>query len=103
MRSLILAAALASTAIVVSPFVFLPTAVRAQTPEQIRVKVGATVTVPLPRKPKILGSEDPAIATATVLPSGQVKVTGKKAGKTRLIGRDFSETPMIIPVIVEAR
>ena len=65
------------------------------------VKVGKTVTFPLPRRPQTLSSEDSSVASLTVLPSGQAQVTGHKPGSTRLVGRDHGERPIIIRVRVE--
>jgi len=66
----------------------------------VKVKVGQTVKVPLPRQPKILGIEDPSIASMKVTDDGHAMVTGLRPGKTRIIGRDFAELPIIIPVTV---
>lgn len=66
----------------------------------VRVKVGQTVKVPLPRQPKILGIEDASIASMTVTNDGHAMVSGLRPGKTRIIGRDFAELPIIIPVTV---
>jgi hypothetical protein len=65
------------------------------------VKVGKTVTFPLPRRPQFLSSEDSSIASLKVLPSGQAQVTGHKPGTTRLVGRDDGQRPIIIRVRVE--
>ena len=66
----------------------------------VKVKVGQTVTVPLPRQPKIIGIEDASIASMKVTDDGHAMVTGLRPGKTRIIGRDFAELPIIIPVTV---
>ncbi len=73
----------------------------AQTPEVVVVKVGKTVTFPLPRRPQTLSSEDSSVASLEVLPSGQARVTGHKPGSTRLVGRDDAQRPIIIQVRVE--
>ncbi|MFO0605493.1 MAG: pilus assembly protein N-terminal domain-containing protein [Polyangiales bacterium] len=72
-------------------------------PRPLEVRVGEEKTFPLPRQPQILGSEDPAIATVTVLPDGHAVVRGVSAGVTRIVGRDFGDVPMIFPVVVTAR
>ena len=69
----------------------------------VRVRVGQTVKVALPRQPKIIGVEDPAIASIKVTDDGKALVRGLKAGRTRIIGRDFAELPFIIPVVVTQR
>ena len=66
----------------------------------VKVKVGQTVKVPLPRQPKILGVEDPSIASLKVTPDGHALVTGLRQGRTRIVGRDFAELPIIIPLVV---
>lgn len=93
----LLAGGLAAAALLL---VALPAPLLAQTPQEIRVKVGASAIVPLPRAPKFLSVEDPSIASAEVLPQGKVKVTGKKPGTTRLVGRGFGDVPMVIAVKV---
>lgn len=66
----------------------------------VRVKVGQTVKVALPRQPQIIGIEDTSIASMKVEGDGHALVTGLRPGKTRIIGRDFAELPIIIPVTV---
>lgn len=66
----------------------------------VRVKVGKTVKITLPRQPQIVGVEDPSIATLKVLPDGHALVRGVRAGRTRIIGRDNAQLPFIIPVTV---
>ncbi len=95
--SRLLAGGLAAAALI---FATSPAPLTAQTPQEIRVKVGASAVVPLPRVPKFLSVEDPSIASAEVLPQGKVKVTGKKPGATRLVGRGFGGVPMVIAVKV---
>jgi len=68
----------------------------------ITVAVGETVTFALPRQPQILGVEDPAIASLTVLPDGRARVTGRHEGRTRIVGRDNAQVPMIFEVKVVA-
>jgi hypothetical protein len=75
----------------------------AQAPRAFEVRVGEERSFPLPRQPQILGSEDPAIATVTVLPDGRAVVRGVSVGATRIVGRDFGDLPMIFPVVVTAR
>lgn len=72
-------------------------------PRPLEVRVGEEKSFPLPRQPQILGSEDPAIATVTVLPDGRAVVRGVSVGATRIVGRDFGDVPMIFPVVVTAR
>ena len=74
----------------------------AQTPAEVAVAVGETVTFPLPRQPQIIGVEDPAIASLEVLPDGRARVTGRREGGTRIVGRDHAQVPMIIGVKVVA-
>ena len=74
----------------------------AQKPASVIVKVGKSVTVPLPRHPQRLDIEDASVATMEVLAEGKVKVTGKKVGKTRIVGRDNAQVPIIIEVVVKA-
>lgn len=69
----------------------------------LEVRVGDDTYLALPRQPRILGSEDDAIATVTVLPDGRARVHGVAAGRTRVIGRDFAELPMVFDVVVTAR
>lgn len=69
-----------------------------------RVKVGQTVKIALPRQPRIVGIEDTTIARLVkVTPDGFVLVRGLKPGATRIIGRDFAEVPIIIPLVVTRR
>ena len=72
-------------------------------PQAFEVRVGEERSFPLPRQPQILGSEDPSIATVTVLPDGRAVVRGVAPGRTRIVGRDFGDLPMIFPVVVIAR
>lgn len=72
-------------------------------PRPIEVRVGEATEFMLPRQPQILGMEDPAIATVTVLPDGRAVVRGVSVGATRIVGRDFGDLPMIFPVVVTAR
>ena len=66
----------------------------------VQVKAGKMVTIRLPRNPRIIGVEDPSVATLEILAGGHARVLGKRAGKTRVIGRDFAELPIVIPVTV---
>jgi hypothetical protein len=66
----------------------------------ITVKAGQTVKLKLPRQPRIIGVENPAIAALKVLPDGHALLTGLRAGRTRIIGRDYAEVPIIIGVTV---
>jgi Flp pilus assembly secretin CpaC len=66
----------------------------------VQVEVGRTVKIKLPRQPRIIGVEDPTIATLRLLPDGHALVTGRRIGRTRIIGRDFAEVPIIIKVAV---
>jgi Flp pilus assembly secretin CpaC len=72
-------------------------------PRSIELHVGEEKTFALPRQPQILGVEDPSIATVTVLPDGRAVVRGVAPGRTRIVGRDFGDLPMIFPVVVTAR
>lgn len=78
-------------------------AVSAADPRPFEVRVGEERSFALPRQPQILGSEDPAVATVTVLPDGRALVRGVAVGATRIVGRDFGDLPMIFPVVVTAR
>lgn len=78
---------------------WLPDA-QAQIPEVVHVKVGKVATVQLPRQLQRLSTEDAAIATVEVLPDGRISVTGRKAGETRIVGRDQAQVPIIIRVKV---
>lgn len=66
----------------------------------VEVRVGESVLYQLPRLPQIIDTEDHAIATMTVLPTGQARITGVAVGRTRIIGRDISQMPMIFPITV---
>lgn len=66
----------------------------------IEVHVGESTLFQLPRPPMIIGTEDPSIARVTVRPNGQVVVYGLTVGRTRIIGRDFAQRPLIFPVVV---
>ena len=72
----------------------------AQTASGVEVRVGESVNYMLPRLPQIIDTEDHAIATMVVLPDGHARVTGIAVGRTRIIGRDISQLPMIFPVTV---
>jgi hypothetical protein len=71
-----------------------------QTPEEVLVRVGRSVTFPLPRQPQRLVSEDPSVAVVEVLPDGKARVTGVAVGTTRIVGRDHAQVPMTIEVRV---
>ena len=88
--------------LVAVPLALAASASRAQE-RALEVRVGDDAFLPLPRQPRIFGSEDEAIATVTVLPDGRARVHGVAPGRTRLVGRDFAELPMIFPVVVTAR
>lgn len=66
----------------------------------VEVRVGETATVPLPRAPMIIGTEDESVARVTVLSDGRAAITGVSVGQTRVIGRDFAQVPIIFPVVV---
>lgn len=72
----------------------------AQTTQAVEVRVGETVSFALPRLAQIIDTENHAVATMVVMPDGQARVTGVAAGRTRIIGRDISQLPMIFPVTV---
>ncbi len=72
----------------------------AQTAQPIEVRVGETVSFALPRLVQIIDTEDHAIATMVVTPDGHARVTGVAAGRTRIIGRDLAQLPLIFPVTV---
>lgn len=72
----------------------------AQTATDIEVRVGETVSFTLPRLAQIIDTEDHAIATMIVTPDGQARVTGVAPGRTRIIGRDLAQLPLIFPVTV---
>ena len=74
----------------------------AQPADAITVAVGETVTFALPRQPQIIGVEDATIASLEVLPDGHAKVTGRREGRTRIVGRDHAQVPMIFGVKVVA-
>ena len=72
----------------------------AQTTPAIEVRVGETVNFALPRLAQIIDTEDHAIATMIVTPDGYARVTGVAVGRTRIIGRDLAQVPLIFPVTV---
>lgn len=72
----------------------------AQNAGGVEVRVGESVNYQLPRLPQIIDTEDHAIATMVVLPDGQARITGVAVGRTRIIGRDISQLPMIFPINV---
>jgi len=72
----------------------------AQTAQAVEVRVGETVSFALPRLAQIIDTEDHSIATMVVTPDGQARVTGVAAGRTRIIGRDLAQLPLIFPVTV---
>ncbi len=72
----------------------------AQTASTIEVRVGETVSFALPRLVQIIDTEDHSIATMVVTPDGQARVTGVAAGRTRIVGRDIAQLPLIFPVTV---
>ncbi len=71
-----------------------------QTPEEVLVREGRSVTFPLPRQPQTLASEDPSVALVEILPDGKARVTGVSEGSTRIVGRDHAQVPIIIRVRV---
>lgn len=71
-----------------------------QTPEEVLVREGRSVTFPLPRQPQRLVSEDPSVAVVEILPDGKARVTGVSAGTTRIVGRDHAQVPILIRVRV---
>jgi len=72
----------------------------AQTTTTVEVRVGETVSFALPRLVQIIDTEDHSIATMVVMPDGQARVTGVAVGRTRIIGRDIAQLPLIFPVTV---
>lgn len=72
----------------------------AQTAAAVEVRVGETVSFALPRLVQIIDTEDHAIATMVVTPDGQARVTGVAVGRTRIVGRDIAQLPLIFPVTV---
>lgn len=72
----------------------------AQTAHEIEVRVGETVSFTLPRLVQIIDTEDRSIATMIVTPDGQARVTGVAEGRTRIVGRDLAQLPLIYPVTV---
>ena len=66
----------------------------------VYVARGNTVSVALPRQPRIIAVEDKSVAAMTVTPDGRALVTGLRAGRTRIVGKDYAEVPIIIPVTV---
>jgi hypothetical protein len=72
----------------------------AQPASAIEVRVGETVNFSLPRLVQIIDPEDHAIATMIVTPDGQARVTGVSEGRTRIVGRDLAQLPLIYPVTV---
>jgi len=83
-------------AIVLATLIAIPAAAEAQ----VVVEVGKTVKVPLPRQPLIIGVEDPKVASIAILPKGELLVTGKKVGSTRIVGRDHAHVPIVMGVSV---
>ncbi|MDB4929660.1 MAG: hypothetical protein JWM10_2144 [Myxococcaceae bacterium] len=74
----------------------------AQTTSAIEVRVGETVSFTLPRLVQIIDTEDHAVATMVVTPDGHARITGVSEGRTRVIGRDLAQLPLIYPVTVVA-
>ncbi|TAK28513.1 MAG: hypothetical protein EPO40_13840 [Myxococcaceae bacterium] len=72
----------------------------AQTTAAVEVRVGETVSFALPRLVQIIDTEDHSIATMVVTPDGQARVTGVAVGRTRIVGRDIAQLPLIFPVTV---
>ena len=72
----------------------------AQSSTAVEVRVGETVSFSLPRLVQIIDTEDHAIATMVVTPDGHVRVTGVSEGRTRIVGRDLAQLPLIFPVTV---
>ncbi len=72
----------------------------AQSTTAVEVRVGETVSFSLPRLVQIIDTEDHAIATIVVTPDGHVRVTGISEGRTRIVGRDLAQLPLIFPVTV---
>lgn len=68
----------------------------------VEVRVGESVLFQLPRIAQIIDTEDHSVATMTVLPDGHARVTGVSEGRTRIIGRDLAQLPLIFPVTVTA-
>lgn len=75
-------------------------AAAAQTSSEVEVRVGETASFALPRLAQTIDTEDHAIATMVVTPDGQVRVTGVAVGRTRILGRDLAQLPLIYPVTV---
>ena len=75
-------------------------AVAQSAPEAIEVRVGETVSFALPRLVQIIDTEDHDIATMVVTPDGQARVTGVAPGRTRILGRDLAQLPLIYAVTV---
>jgi len=70
--------------------------------EEWVVQVGETKSFPLPRQPQIIGVEDPSIASMEVQPDGTARITGRREGTTRIIGRDNAQVPIVIGLKVVA-
>jgi Flp pilus assembly secretin CpaC len=68
--------------------------------DEVVVKVGAAVVITLPRQPQRIAVEDETVASLTLLPDGRARVRGLRVGRTRIIGRDHAQVPIIVPVRV---
>jgi hypothetical protein len=79
-----------------------PAPAAAQSAQPIEVRVGETVSFALPRLVQIIDTEDHAVATMIVTPDGHVRVSGVAEGRTRIVGRDLAQIPLIFPVTVVA-
>ena len=64
------------------------------------MRVGETMSFALPRLVQIIDTEDHGIATMIVTPEGQARVTGVAEGRTRILGRDLAQLPLIYSVTV---
>jgi Pilus formation protein N terminal region len=93
-----------ASALAVVSLAFVGARVSAQPaePTPIEITVGATVTVPIPRRPMIIDTEDHAIATFEMQNDGTARVTGVAVGRTRIVGQDYASVPILIPLNVVA-
>lgn len=95
---------LLACALTVGSFALVGARVSAQPSEltPVEIAVGATVTVPIPRRPMIIDTEDHAIATFEMQNDGTARVTGVAVGRTRIVGQDYASVPILIPLNVVA-
>jgi hypothetical protein len=54
----------------------------------------------VPRLLQTIGVEDETVASLTLLPDGHARVRGRRVGRTRIIGRDYAQVPIVIRVRV---